>query len=343
MNKVLILLGPTGVGKTSLSLLLAKTLNTEIISADSMQIYRHMDIGTAKPSPIERKMITHHMIDIVEPWETFSTGKYIAAVKPVMEHLLGHGKIPIIVGGTGLYIKAMTRGIFSGPSADWTLREELLAMEQETKGTLYDCLKALDPVAAGKITPNDTRRLIRALEVCVRSGAKMSELQQRLTLPFPYEFVKIGITRERKELYRLIEGRVDEMMKAGLLEEVKTVINLITKNNRFRHEKREIEDKKKHETQSMNHGYSNVPSMQAIGYKEIARHLQGEISLAEAVNLIKKASKRYAKRQFTWFRKEADVRWVDVTGITDPHKILGEVYPLILKMLGIKYSSTLQY
>ena len=199
MNKVIILLGPTGVGKTSVSILLAKALNTEIISADSMQIYRHMDIGTAKPTPEDRVMVKHHMIDIVDPWESYSTGRYIKAVESIIEGLYKTEKIPLIVGGTGLYIKAMTRGIFSGPSADWTLRKELLSIEEEEKGSLYNYLKKLDPLAAEKITPNDTRRIIRALEVCLKSNRSMSEIQKKLTQPLPFEFIKIGLSRDRKE------------------------------------------------------------------------------------------------------------------------------------------------
>lgn len=326
MNKVLILLGPTGVGKTGVSLLIAKALDTEIISADSMQIYRHMDIGTAKPTADERDGITHHMIDIAEPWETYSSGKYIAAVQPIIEQLLGQGKIPIIVGGTGLYIKAMTRGIFSGPSADWVLREELLTREQETKGILYEYLKTLDPVAVDKITPNDTRRLLRALEVCLKSGVKMSEMQQSFTRPLPYEFIKIGITRERKELYRMIEERADAMITGGLIGEVRMVIDLITNQNRMQDER--------HTSGVSEQRYCTVPSMQAIGYKEIARHLGGELSLTEAATLMKKASKRYAKRQFTWFRKEENILWINVTGMTDPHEILSKMYPLLSGIIG---------
>ena len=328
MNKVVILLGPTGVGKTGVSLLLAKILHTEIINADSMQIYRHMDIGTAKPSPGERKDVKHHMINIADPWETYSTGKYIAAVSPIFENLHRQGEIPVVVGGTGLYIKAMTRGIFSGPSADWRLREELLAMEQEEKGTLYDYLKALDPVAIEKITPNDTRRIIRALEVCLKGSAKMSEMQQTLTQPLPYEFIKIGITRVRKELYRMIEERVDGMVKAGLIEEVRKVINM-------------TEDAV---APSPHLAVSSFTSMQAIGYKEIALHLRGEMPLAESVICIKKASRRYAKRQFTWFRKEENIHWFDITGITDHHEVLNTIYPVLSRMLRMEQiHQTLQY
>jgi tRNA dimethylallyltransferase len=292
MNKVIILLGPTGVGKTGASILLAKALNTEIISADSMQIYRHMDIGTAKPSKKERAIVKHHMIDIVEPWESFSAGKYIEAVAPIIEGLLDKGKTPIVVGGTGLYIKAMTRGIFSGPSADWTLREELLSIENEEKGSLYNYLKELDPEAAEKITSNDKRRIIRALEVCLKTKKRLSEIQKKLTRPLLYEFIKIGLTRDRKELYRMIEERVDAMMDAGIVEEVKNTLEM---------------------------NPDRTP-MQAIGYKEVAMYLQGEITLDEAVRLIKRVTKRYAKRQFTWFRKEEDIHWVDITGIDDSHK-----------------------
>jgi len=328
MNKVVILLGPTGVGKTGVSLLLAKILHAEIINADSMQIYRHMDIGTAKPSPGERKDVKHHMINIADPWETYSTGKYIAAVSPIFENLHRQGEIPVVVGGTGLYIKAMTRGIFSGPSADWRLREELLAMEQEEKGTLYDYLKALDPVAIEKITPNDTRRIIRALEVCLKGSAKMSEMQQTLTQPLPYEFIKIGITRVRKELYRMIEERVDGMVKAGLIEEVRKVIKM-------------TEDAV---APSPHLAVSSFTSMQAIGYKEIALHLRGEMPLAESVICIKKASRRYAKRQFTWFRKEENIHWFDITGITDHHEVLNTIYPVLSRMLRMEQiHQTLQY
>jgi tRNA dimethylallyltransferase len=307
MNKVIILLGPTGVGKTGVSILLAKALNTEIISADSMQIYRHMDIGTAKPSKKERAIVKHHMIDIVEPWESFSTGKYIEAVAPIIEGLLDKGKIPIVVGGTGLYIKAMTRGIFRGPSADWTLREELLSIENEEKGSLYNYLKELDPEAAEKITSNDKRRIIRALEVCLKSKVRLSEIQKNLTSPLLYEFIKIGLTRDRKELYRMIEERVDAMMEAGIVEEVKNTLEM---------------------------NPDRTP-MQAIGYKEVAMYLQGEITLDEAVRLIKRVTKRYAKRQFTWFRKEEDIHWVDITGIDNSHKAFMRVSNIVKTQLSI--------
>ena len=314
MNKVIILLGPTGVGKTGVSFLLAKALETEIISADSMQIYRYMDIGTAKPTPAERALIRHHMIDIAEPGVSYSTGKYISTVVPIIEALQKKNKIPVIVGGTGLYIKAMTRGIFSGPSADWALRENLLSMEKGEKGALYNYLKGLDPDAALKITPNDTRRIVRALEVCLKSSTSMSEMQKRLTQPLPYEFIKIGLSRERKELYRMIETRVDEMLESGLAEEVRLVL-------------------KRTEVQSSGEGeglfVAPLPSMQAIGYKEIAMYLRKEIPFDEAVRLIKRGTKRYAKRQFTWFKKEEGIHWIDISGIHTAGEAFHRVWELL--------------
>ena len=301
MNKVIILLGPTGVGKTGASLLLAKKLGTEIISADSMQIYRGMDIGTAKPSKVELSGARHHMIDIIDPSGSYSTGRYIETIVPIIEALHKQGLVPVIVGGTGLYIKALTRGIFSGPSADWDLREELLAKEDEEKGSLYAGLKDLDPDAAARIERNDTRRVIRALEVCLKSRGRISLLQEEYTKPLPYEFIKIGLTRERKELYGIIDERVDAMVKACLIEEVERILG-------------------------MNPGRT---PLQAIGYKEFASYIHGEINLEEAVRLVKRNTRRYAKRQFTWFSKEQGIVWIDVTGVHASE----EIFRLLLKAL----------
>ncbi|MFA4829239.1 MAG: tRNA (adenosine(37)-N6)-dimethylallyltransferase MiaA [Thermodesulfovibrionales bacterium] len=321
MNKVIILLGPTGVGKTGASILLAKALDTEIISADSMQIYKGMDIGTAKPSKEQRGSVKHHMIDIVSPSEPYSVGKYIDDVTPIIKSLLSRGKIPIIVGGTGLYIKAMTRGIFSGPSADWKLREELTALEEEQEGSLYSYLQELDPEAASKIMPADKRRVIRAIEVCLKTRQGISELQQKLTSPLPYEFIKIGLTRDRKELYKIIEARVDEMIKAGLVNEVKNLIHPFTHLSAVA-DSRRPKPMASDEPAKAGSPIHQLSSIQAIGYKEIAMHLNDKIPLViesqrleETISLIKRNTKRYAKRQFTWFKKEEDIHWIDITGI----------------------------
>lgn len=293
MKKVIVLLGPTGVGKTSASILLAKELDTEIISADSMQIYRGMDIGTAKPTKKELAEVRHHMINIIGPAESYSAGQYIETVSSIIEDLHKNGRIPVVVGGTGLYIKAMTRGIFSGPPADLRLRDELLSMEQNSPGSLYTYLVSMDNEAAGNIQKNDIRRIVRALEVCLKSREKISLLQKKQTSPLPYEFIKIGLTRERKELYRIIDERVEKMFEAGLMEEAERIL-------------RQRPDR---------------TALQAIGYKELTAYLNKEMDKDEAIRLIRRNTRRYAKRQVTWFNKEEDIIWIDVTGIFDGREI----------------------
>ena len=296
-NTVIILLGPTAVGKTGVSILLAKVLKTEIISADSMQIYKHMDIGTAKPSPAELSEVPHHLINILPPDESFSAGLFRDNAVKAIDELHKKNKIPLIVGGTGLYIRALTRGLFEGPSADWKLRDELMEAERsQGKGHLHEYLKRLDPEAAGKIERNDVRRIIRAIEVSLKDN-RISEFQKSATKPEPYKFIKIGLTRERKELYRLIDERVEKMMHDGLLEETKMLFKL----------------------------NPSATALQSLGYKEIGSYIAGEASLDEAVELIKKRTRNYAKRQMTWFRKEPDINWVDVTGIMDADRILAKV------------------
>jgi tRNA dimethylallyltransferase len=265
-----------------------------------------MDIGTAKPSEEERAAVRHHMIDIVDPSEAYSAGRYIAEVRPVIERLQQEGRIPVVVGGTGLYIKAMTRGLFTGPASDLSLREALLAREEEQKGSLYAYLREIDPEAAGRVERNDIRRIIRAIEVCMKSGDTITSFQKELTRPLPYDFVKIGLTRERKELYTMIDERVDIMLKQGLLDEVKKIRSM--KPDRT--------------------------PLQAIGYKEIMRFLNQEIDLQEAVRLIKRNSRRYAKRQFTWFRQEKNIHWIDMTGVHNSRSIAGQITAALRERLG---------
>jgi tRNA dimethylallyltransferase len=294
IGMVVIILGPTGVGKTGVSIELAKALQTEIISADSMMIYRSMDIGTAKPSIQQRTEIKHHLIDILSPSEPFSAGRFRALAEPIIERLIQDGKIPLIVGGTGLYIKALTYGLFNGPHADWRLREQLSRFEQK-KG-LYERLKYLDPVAASTVHPNDLKRIIRKLEILTKSDQPLTELFAE-TLPLPYRFIKIGLIRERAELYQRINQRVDEMLAAGLIQETIELRNL-------------------------NPG---AIAMQAIGYKEIGFYLDGLMSLDQAVALLKQKTRNYAKRQLTWFKKEPDVVWVDITGIFGDMEIFQKI------------------
>ncbi len=330
MKKVIVLLGPTGVGKTSASLLLARALGTEIISSDSMQIYRHMDIGTAKPTLEERSIVSHHMIDLVEPWEHYSTGRYIEDVKPVIAELHDRNAVPLIVGGTGLYIKAMTRGIFRGPSADKVLRDDLQKKEDEDPGSLYRLLQSIDPKAAAAIMPADVRRTVRALEVCLSTTKTMSEMQAELTERLPYDFVKIGLTRHRKELYEMIDRRVNSMLERGLVEEVRNVLVRISAEyvKMRRSERRGSSGPSDFDSSAPPHSRV-LSSLQAIGYKELILYLEGELSLTDAVELIKKRSRNYAKRQFTWFRKEDGIDWIDITEIDDNEEIFEKIMAAI--------------
>ncbi len=296
-NRVIIITGPTGVGKTGFSLLMAEAFRTEIISADSMQIYRGMDIGTAKPSPEEKERVRHHMIDIVDPSETYSAGRYLRDVTPLIELLHNKGKLPIVIGGTGLYIKTLTRGLFSAPEADPELRSALLELECRNPGVLYQELLKIDPQRACSVEPADKRRIIRALEVSLKAGRPISELQREFTSPLPYEYIKIGLTRDRKELYRLIEERVEDMFTRGLVDEVAGLLRM---------------------------NPSETP-LQAIGYKEVFGYLRGELGLDETKLLVKRATKRYAKRQFTWFKKEDAIQWVDITGLFSPEEVFEKV------------------
>jgi len=304
MNKVIVILGPTGVGKTGLSLLLAKRLNTEIISADSMLVYSHMDIGTAKPSREELDTVPHHLINILSPTESFSAGLFKEMASLIIDGLHGKNKVPLIAGGTGLYIRSLTKGLFAGPSADLSMREELKKEEEKhAPGYLYDLLIKVDPVTAKSIEPNDRRRIIRALEVSLIEKKKISQIRINTTIPSAYEFIKIGLTRDRKELYRIIEERVDAMIGKGLLKEVEALLEM----------------------------GPGKTAMQAIGYKELGLYLNGEVDMPEAVRLIKKRTKMYAKRQYTWFNKEPDITWVDISGINEAE----EIYEKIIKTVAI--------
>ncbi|MBI5739728.1 MAG: tRNA (adenosine(37)-N6)-dimethylallyltransferase MiaA [Nitrospirae bacterium] len=295
---VIIILGPTAVGKTGVSLLLAEALNTEIISADSMQVYRNMDIGTAKPSPAELKRVPHHLIDMLSPGESFSAGMFKEAAVAVIDGLHAKGKVPVMAGGTGLYIRSLTRGLFEGPPADRAVRDRLNEEERvRGKGHLYGYLCSLDPEAAAKISPNDLRRTIRALEVSLTGDKTISEFRAASTRPQPYDFIKVGLSRDRKELYGLIERRVDHMIDKGLLRETERLLRI----------------------------RPGRTALQALGYREMADYIMGQVGYEDAVRLIKKRTKMYAKRQYTWFRKEPDIKWVDVTGITESQEIFKKV------------------
>lgn len=299
-NNVVILTGPTAVGKTALSIALAKALHTGIISADSMQVYKHMDIGSAKIMPEEMQGVEHALIDVYEPDEEFHVVQFQHDAKAAMERLWAQNRLPLVVGGTGFYIQALLYDIdFTTEDADSALREkyERLAREQGVEA-LHDMLRAVDPQSAKDIHANNVKRVIRALEFYEKTGTPISahnamEREKRS----PYGFAYFVLTDKREKLYERIDARVDAMMEQGLLDEVKAL-------------------KKK--------GYSrNMVSMQGLGYKELLAYLDGECSLEEAVYIIKRDTRHFAKRQLTWFRRERDVIWVDKSAFDyDDEKIL---------------------
>lgn len=289
MKKPLIVLtGPTAVGKTSLSISLAKAVNGEIISADSMQVYKGMDIGSAKIRKEEMQGVTHYLVDILEPEEEFHIVKFQELAKAAMEEIYAKGKIPILVGGTGFYIQAVTRDIdFTQAEQETSYREELEQLAKE-KGAeyLHEKLREVDPKSAENIHANNVKRVIRALEFYHQNGTPISEHnEEQKQQTSPYNLAYFVLTAPREILYERIDRRVDQMMEEGLLEEVKSL------RERGCHR--------------------GMVSMQGLGYKEILAYLEGEYPLEEAVRILKRDTRHFAKRQLTWFRREQDVIWVD--------------------------------
>ena len=286
--KLAVIAGPTASGKTALGVLLAKYYGGEVVSADSMQIYRGMDIGTAKPTIEEMDGVPHHMIDVADPAESWSVARYVEAASAVVDDILRRGKLPIIVGGTGLYIDSLLAGRgFAGEDRDDGVREELCAEYDRIGGEAFrEKLRAVDPERAEKLAANDKRRLVRAMEVYVLTGETITAHDEKTrALPPRYTAARIHLDCVRREdLYERIDRRVDLMAEAGLVEEVRALLE------------------------------SGVPesatSMQAIGYKEIVRALRGEITLEEGLDLIRRESRRYAKRQLTWFKRSEDAAWL---------------------------------
>lgn len=285
---LIILTGPTAVGKTKASIGLAKALNGEIISADSMQVYKYMDIGSAKIRPEEMQGIKHYLIDELEPDEEFHVVKFQQMAKQAMEKIYAKGKVPIVVGGTGFYIQALLYDIdFTESNEDSTYRKELEQLAAE-KGAEYihDMLRKVDPASADTIHANNVKRVIRALEFYRQTGEKISEHnEQERAKESPYDFCYFVLNDDRERLYERINHRIDKMLEEGLLEEVQSL---------------------------KNKGYTrDMVSMQGLGYKEILDYLNGECTLEEAIYTLKRDTRHFAKRQLTWFRRERDVTWID--------------------------------
>jgi len=286
-GRVVVISGPTATGKTALGARLAKQLGGEVVSADSMQVYRRMDIGTAKPTPEEQLGIPHHMISIAEPWEEYSVSRYVEDASTFVDDILRRGKIPVIVGGTGLYIDSLIRGSGFSDKPDPALRAEIEAEYDKSGGeaTLAK-LAEFDPESAGKLHTNDKKRIVRAFEVFRATGRTISQHNRETKeLPSRYDAVKIALNfTDRQDLYNRIDIRVDSMMSAGLEQEVRELLAA---------------------------GVSPVTTaMQAIGYKELISAITGEYSVVDAVNMIKTESRRYAKRQLTWLRRDENVKWI---------------------------------
>ncbi len=308
---VVLIAGPTGVGKTAASVYLAKKLGTEIISCDSMQIYRGMDIGTAKVTPEEMQGVVHHMIDIINPDEPFSVCDYVNMASGIIEDLYAKGKVPIIAGGTGLYADSLLKGITfeSEAPVDADYRQKMQEI-CDTKGCdyLHSLLCRVDSESAENIHPNNVKRVIRALEYHHATGEKISDYNKRtLEIEPPYTADRIYFTRLRENLYDRIDRRVDIMLKDGLENEVRSIIA-----------KYPAED---------------TTAMQALGYKEMLSFIKGEISLEEATELIKKGSRHYAKRQLTWFKREPSAVWLNLDDYSSPEQTAEACFEIIRRKL----------
>lgn len=293
MNKdkpnLLVLVGPTAVGKTKLSIEIAKAFSCEIISGDSMQVYRGMDIGTAKISPAEMEGIPHHLIDVLSPDEPFSVALFQESCRELIPEIHRRGQLPFIVGGTGLYVESVCYEYqFTDVGADETFRAEMQALaDEQGNEVLHARLAAVDAKSAERLHPNDVRRVIRALEIYHLSGTTLSAGLESQNKQSPYNLCLIGLTMDRQMLYNRIEQRIDEMMNAGLVDEVRNLLE---------------------------QGFTrDLISMQGLGYKEIAEHLEDGVPLEDAVNKLKRDTRRFAKRQLSWFRHMKDISWVDVS------------------------------
>ncbi len=285
--KVIIICGPTGVGKTAVGIQLAEKLDGEIISADSMQIYRYMDIGTAKPTADEQSRIPHHMIDIVDPDENFDAVRFAEMARDKVMQLHQRGVMPLVVGGTGLYIKALLQGLFQSNPVDPKTRERLMKEAVENgSGILYDRLKRVDPDTADRLHPNDSHRIIRALETIESTGRSISEHQQAHGFADePFNALKICLQIDRQKLYERIDKRVDMMIEEGLVDEVKKLLAM---------------------------SYSaDLKSMQSIGYRHMVEFLAEQLSWDECVRTLKRDTRRFAKRQFTWFGADQKIQWYE--------------------------------
>jgi len=301
---LLVLVGPTAVGKTALSVAVAQAVGAEIISGDSMQVYRGMDVGTAKITPAEMGGVPHHLIDIKDPDEDFSVAEFQARVDGLVREIHARGRLPMLVGGTGLYVRAVVEAYtFTELDPDPELRQRL-RQEEEGRGPgfLHARLAEVDPVSAARLHPNDLFRIVRALEVYHLTGIPISATQTAATSQPRYDDLVIGLTMDRQQLYARIDQRVDAMLAAGWLDEVRRLLGRYP---------------------------PHLKPMEALGYRELVLYLRGMLTWQETVALIKRNTRRFAKRQFTWFRRERRLIWLDVTTPTARNQAEAEIVRLV--------------
>jgi len=306
-NKILVIVGPTAVGKTYVSIELAKKFNTEIISADSMQVYKYMDIGTAKVTEEEACGIKHHMLDLVYPNEEFSVSEFQKIAEKHIDNLIDNDKLPIVIGGSGLYVNSLLYDLdFGKVKSDEKVKKYYTDFYNE-HGTekLHELLVNVDSEAAAKIHKNNVKRVIRALEVCHITGKKFSEMNTDIRKPSEkYNCIIIGLEMDRDILYQRINKRVDIMVENGLIEEVKSLLD------------------KDYDR--------NLVSLQGIGYKEIIDYLEGKTTKQDAIDILKTNTRRFAKRQFTWFKADSNIKWFDLTNLDEIDKVINSIYDYTL-------------
>lgn len=307
MNReIIVICGPTAVGKTKYAIETALHVGGEVVSCDSMQLYKYMDIGSAKPTPEEQAQIKHHLVDEIDPGEPFSVAKYQKLAKAAIEDIFARGKTPVIAGGTGLYLNALLYDMdFSAPPKDEAYREQLYKDAEEFGPVyLHNKLQLVDPDAAARIHPNNIKKVVRALEAA-EEGNKVKDFATELQPTKDYSAKLIGLTRDRSELYDRINLRVDMLVDMGLLDEVKNLLD---------------------------RGLSESDiSMKGIGYKEIIAYYHGEYDIEEAIRLVKKNTRRYAKRQLTWFRRYEDMQWFDISTFENDDDCLKEIFTWLEK------------
>ncbi|MBU1626363.1 tRNA (adenosine(37)-N6)-dimethylallyltransferase MiaA [bacterium] len=304
VNELIAIIGPTAVGKTEISVALAEEIGGEIVSADSRQIYKYMDIGTAKPSSEDQRRIKHHMIDILFPDEEIDVATYSKMAREKIDDIMQRGLEPILVGGTGLYVRGVVDGIFEGPGKNIEIRKELKEIYGKDQNQLYFMLKDVDPLSAMKIHPNDRQRIIRALEIYYETGKSIAIMQKEHGFRgFHYRTIFIGLYRYRNELCDIINSRVDNMIKSGFIDEVAGLLQM---------------------------GYSpSLNSMQGLGYRYFTAYLKNEISFKESVEQTKRDTRRYAKRQMTWFNKDNRIVWIKLSGKIDIKAIIENIKDLL--------------